>query len=282
MTGPDKPSRRRFLKGLGWASLAGGLLAGEAVREAYAFGVSHHTMPVRGLTEPLTIAFLADFHLGPYMGRRQLREWVDASNDLVPDLVVLGGDLVDRFYAGDLTELVAEGSRLTSRLGVVAVPGNHDRVRYPDLTPLHAAVQAAGASLLVNQGVRLREDLVVGGLDDLRRGSPDVGRTFQGLADGEGARVLVSHNPDVIPDLGPTAAAGRPIDLILCGHTHGGQVCLPFVGPLVTSSQYGARYAQGWVEAPEPAFVSRGLGVSLVPFRLLCAPELVFLELEPQ
>ncbi len=257
-SGSRKVSRRLFLKGLGWASLAGGLLAAEAVREAYAFEVNHHVRQVRGLEEPVTLALLADFHLGPYMHRRQLREWINASNDLDPDVVVVGGDLVDRFYRGDLGELVAELSRLTSRLGVVAVPGNHDHTRYPDLTPLRAAVEAAGATFLVNQGISLRDDLMVGGLDDFRLGVPDVDLTFRSFVEGEGARVLVSHNPDVIPTLGPAAAAGRPIDLVLCGHTHGGQVCLPFVGPLFTSSEYGVRYAQGWVEAPEPAFVSRG------------------------
>lgn len=269
------------MKGLGWASLAGGLLAAEAMREAYAFEVNHHVRPVRGLVRPVTLALLADFHLGPYMHRRQLRQWVDASNALSPDVVVVGGDLVDRFYRGNLEELTAELSRLTSRLGIVVVPGNHDYARYPDLVPLRAAVEAAGATLLVNQGISLRDDLIVGGLDDFKLGSPDVKQAFSGFSTGAGARVLVSHNPDVIPSLGPASAAGKPVDLVLCGHTHGGQVCLPLVGPVFTSSEYGVRYAQGWVEAPEPAFVSRGLGVTLLPFRFMCAPELVSLTLEP-
>jgi len=269
------------LKGKRWASLAAGLLAAEAVREAYAFEVNHHVRAVRGLRAPVTLALLADFHLGPYLHRRQLRRWVDASNDLAPDVVIVGGDLVDRFYRGGLEELVAELSRLTSRLGSFVVPGNHDYARYPDLKPLRAAVEAAEATLLVNQGIRLRDDLIVGGLDDFRLGNPDVNKTFSGFSTGDGARVLVSHNPDVIPSLGPTSAAGGPIDLVLCGHTHGGQICMPLVGPVFTSSEYGVRYAQGWVEAPAPAFVSRGLGVTLVPFRFLCAPELVSLTLEP-
>ncbi len=269
------------MKGIGWAAVAGGLLAAESVREMYAFEVSQEFRAVRGLVQPVTVALLTDFHLGPYLHERQLRAWVSASNALNPDLVVIGGDLVDRFYGGDLSELVTQVGRLQSKLGVLVVAGNHDRTRYPDLVPLIAAVQAAGATFLVNQGVRVRDDLVVGGVDDFRRGRPDLARTFRDVADGVGARVLVSHNPDIIPTLGPETAAGRPVDLVLSGHTHGGQVRLPFIGPLVTSSAYGARYAEGWVEAPLPAFVSRGLGVTLVPFRLDCAPEVVLLNLEP-
>lgn len=263
---------------MGLTALAGGLLAAEAVREVYAFEVSRQARSLRGLRELLRVALLTDFHLGPFLHARQLSAWVEASNAADPDLVIVGGDLVDRFYRGDLTELTAGLARLRQRLGVIVVPGNHDRTRYPDLVPLVKAVEAAGATMLVNRAVRPRPDLVVGGVDDFRKGHSDPRRAFRDAAGADGARVLVSHNPDILPTLGPDVG---PLDLVLCGHTHGGQVRLPLIGPLVTSSEYGARYAEGWVEASQPSFVSRGLGVTLLPFRFDCAPEVVVLDLLP-
>ncbi|NLG08310.1 MAG: metallophosphoesterase [Deinococcales bacterium] len=263
--------RRRFLKlALAAAPLALGL---SAAREAYSFELPRERRVIRGLREPLRLAFLTDLHLGPYLGRRQLEEWVAATVELEPDLVVFGGDIVDQEYDGDLSEVVELLPRLRPPLGVVAVLGNHDRTRYRDLSPFRRALREAGVTLLVNEGVQLRDDLYLAGLDDWRTGHPDIERTLAG--GGEGARVLLSHNPDVIPRL------PDHVDLLLAGHTHGGQVRLPLLGPLVTSSEYGRRYAEGWVEAPMPAFVSRGLGVTVLPFRLFCPPELVLLDLQP-
>lgn len=263
--------RRTFLKvAIGAAPVLLGLTA---AREAYSFELPHERRVVRGIRKPLRLAFLTDLHLGPYMGRIQLEEWVDATIELAPDVVVFGGDMVDQMYRGDLSEVREVLTRLPRGLGVYAVLGNHDRTRFRDLTPFREALQAAGVTLLVNEGVQVRDDLFLAGIDDWRTGHPSVERAFVGS--GQGARVLVSHNPDAIPHL------PEGIDLFLSGHTHGGQVRLPLIGPLVTSSEFGTRFVEGWVEAPMPAFVSRGLGVTLLPFRLFCPPELVLLELLP-
>lgn len=263
--------RRKFLKlAVGAAPFLLGL---SAAAEAYTFERPVQKRAIRGLTAPLRVAFLTDLHLGPYMGRRQLSEWIIASNELRPDLVLFGGDLVDQFYQGDLREVMELLPELRSKHGVYAVLGNHDRTRFRNLEPLLEAFTASGVQLLVNRGVQLRDDLYLAGIDDWRTGHPDVQRAL-GLKTGA-ARLLLSHNPDAIPDL-PT-----DIDLVLSGHTHGGQIRLPLLGPLVTSSEYGRRFAEGWVDAPMPAFVSRGLGVTMLPFRLFCPPELVLLDLLP-
>ncbi len=268
-------SRRDFLRTAGLAGLGALTVGVAAVNNPHAFEVNRHARRVEGLAEPLTLALLTDFHLGPFLGAADLARWVDASNELAPDLVCITGDLVDQHYRGNLSELVSELARLASRLGVYVVLGNHDRTRYRNLDPFVAALQEAGAALLVNDGVWPRSDLYLAGIDDLRVGRADVPAALAGAGGASGAKVLLSHNPDVIPEL----PAG--IDLVLCGHTHGGQINLPMVGPLVTSSEYGVRYAQGWVEAPMPAFVSRGLGVTSLPLRVMCPAELVLLELTP-
>ncbi len=277
----ERIGRRRFLQGSLLAAAAATVFGLEGSRQAHAFGVTRHTRGIRGLKAPLRLSFLTDLHIGPYMHREQLEQWVEASNALDPDLVVIGGDLVDRWYKGDLSELEELLPRLEQRLGVIAVLGNHDHACYSDLEPLRSALGRAGVRLLVNDGFWLRDDFYLAGIDDWMRGTPDVAKAFA-AADEEdegGARVLVSHNPDVIPDL--ASYLNRLPDLVLSGHTHGGQVCLPLIGPVVTSSAYGRRFAQGWVEDPVTAFVSRGLGVSLLPVRMLCPPELALLELEP-
>lgn len=270
--------RRTFLKlAVGTAPVLLGLGATAA---AYSFEQPRYRRTLRGLKRGVRVAFLTDLHLGPYMGRQQLEEWVAATEALEPDLVVFGGDLVDQMYAGDLREVVELLPRLQSPLGVYAVLGNHDRTKYRKLAPFEDALEAAGVRLLRNEGVLVRDDLYLAGLDDWRTGHPDAARALAGApAGGAGAepaaRLFISHNPDAIPHL------PEGIDLLLAGHTHGGQVRLPLVGPLVTSSEYGRRFAEGWVDAPMPAFVSRGLGVSMLPFRLFCPPELVLLELQP-
>ncbi len=269
--------RRTFLKlAVGSAPLLLGLRARAA---AYSFELPRYRRSVRGLQRDVRVAFLTDLHLGPYMGRKQLEEWVEATVALAPDVVLLGGDLVDQMYAGDLREVVELLPLLSSPLGVYAVLGNHDRTKYRRLGPLEDALQAAGVTLLRNEGTLIRDDLYLAGLDDWRTGHPDAARALAAAPVGENgdhaARLFLSHNPDAIPHL------PEGIDLLLAGHTHGGQVRLPLIGPLVTSSEYGRRFAEGWVDAPMPAFVSRGLGVSMLPFRLFCPPELVLLELRP-
>lgn len=273
--------RRRFLRRSLLAAAAVAALGLEGARQAHAFGVTRHKRTIRGLRAPLRLSLLTDLHMGPYMRAEQLAQWVEASNALDPDLVVLGGDLVDRWYSGDLSEFVELLPRLQQRSGVLAVLGNHDHVCYPDLAPLLEALDKAGVRLLTNDGFWLREDVYIAGIDDWKRGAPDVAKAFAAAAEADraGARILVSHNPDVIPDLG--SYLNRPPDLVLSGHTHGGQICLPLIGPVVTSSDYGRRFAQGWVEEATQAFISRGLGVSLLPMRMLCPPELALLELEP-
>jgi len=276
----ERISRREFVRTAGLAGLGAVAVGVLAVESPHRFEINVHSRAVRGLTAGLRVALLTDFHLGPNLGPSDLARWVRASNSMRPDLVCIVGDIVDQAYRGDLSELKALLPELSAPLGVYAVPGNHDRTRYRRFDVFREALREARVTLLVNEAVAVRDDLYLAGLDDFRVGRPDLEATLAGSAGGDGvATVFLTHNPDVIPELPTEPNSG--VDLLLAGHTHGGQIRLPGIGPLVTSSAYGARYASGWVPAPLPAFVSRGLGVTTLPFRFACPAEVVVLDLAP-
>ena len=291
-TPPASPrlTRRRVLRGLLGGGLTLGALGGVGLAQASRFGVVRERGALPGLRAPLRAAFLTDLHYGLYVFAPAVRAWVDAANAERPDLILLGGDFLDIRSDTDPAPLLAELARLRAPLGVFGVWGNHDydsfglgdtrrggRAR-PDWAVRRAsltdAFARAGVPILLNSGRAVRDDLWVGGVNDFWQDDADPGAALAGA--GERATLLLSHNPDLLPDL------PGPAGLVLCGHTHGGQVRLPFVGAPVVPSRYGQRYAMGWVRGAygTPAYVSRGLGTSGVPFRNLCEPELTLLTLE--
>ena len=269
-------SRRQFLALALVAALGGGALTG--VGAAYRFEVVVQHARLAHLRSPLRLAWLSDLHYGPFIGSGSLSAWVTASNRVAPDVVLLGGDLVDRAAPNALEPLFEQLARLRAPLGVFAVLGNHDHMRFrrgaglADTLQLVDALQQAGVRVLHNEGLALRDDLYLAGIDDFREGRPDLRAALAGRPRSS-ACVLLSHNPDVLP-LVPT-----DVELTLCGHTHGGQVRLPFIGPIVTSSWHGRRFDMGWVAGPARGYVTRGLGVTTLPLRIACPAELTVLDL---
>ena len=271
-------SRRAFLSYL----LTGGvsLLAGRVAGNVYHAEVTRHRLSLRGLREPLRVVQLSDLHYGPYLRAGSVRAWVAQALAVQGDLIVITGDTVDRWSQGTLAPLVRALSALSAPLGVWACLGNHDHYRFgADLGALADALAEAGITLLVNRGTLLRDDLYLAGVDDLSSGTPDLAAALGG-APGGAATLLMCHQPDYFPLM------TLPADLTLAGHTHGGQVVLPFVGAPVTSSAYGERYLQGWAPPPDggfgKAYVTRGLGVSTLPLRFNCPAELAVFDLEPE
>jgi hypothetical protein len=126
--------------------------------------------------------------------------------------------------------------------------------------------------VLRNQGVELKVGdgkLYLAGVDDLWAGRKDVSRALAGMGRQQ-LKVLLTHNPDIVEEVNRVG-----LDLVLAGHTHGGQVRLPLIGPLVVPSIYGARYACGLFHFGETKmYVNRGLGVVSPPVRFLVRPEI--------
>ncbi len=150
----------------------------------------------------------------------------------------------------------------------IAVLGNHDL--WTDNTMLEQALADAGTTVLVNGALRLpapHDDVALVGIDEPWTGQPDAARAFAQAGDAA-VRIAVAHAPEAIPHV-----AGRGAQLMLCGHTHGGQVALPS-GPVVVHGPLGRRFPSGLRDvAGMKLFVSRGLGNVDLPLRAYASPD---------
>lgn len=227
---------------------------------------------------PVSAILISDIHVaGPDMPPERLRRIVAGINALRPDLVLIAGDLVSdkrpatRHYPTDIA--IAPLGALRPRLGTIAVLGNHDHWRSAEDS--RRALRKAGITLLDNEAVRIGP-LVVGGLDDAFTDHADPARTVAAMRALPGARIMLSHSPDPFAELPPE------IGFTAAGHTHCGQVSLPLIGPLVTFSDYGNRYACGLIrERGKSLIVGAGLGTSVLPLRIGAVPDMWLIELGP-
>ena len=226
--------------------------------------------------EGLSIVHLSDLHMSGRLSLDYFCEISRLANSLDPDLVVISGDICD--CAALVAWIPAALSRIRSRYGKFFVLGNHD-LRSKQIERLRTSLAQSGWTDLGGCGTMLD----IGGqpvwLDGDERPwlvrpcetqsattvvDPPTGES----ADGAALRILVAHSPDRFH-----SAQRRGFELMFCGHTHGGQVRLPVIGPLLCPSRHGVRYASGWFAGrPTLMRVSRGSG-SLFPIRLNCRPE---------
>lgn len=225
---------------------------------------------------PLRVVLLSDLHVaGPDMPPRRLRRIVAQVNALKPDMVLIAGDFVsDKRVATarySVAEAVAPLKDLRTGLGTIAVLGNHDHWR--DAAAFRAALPRVGVTVLDNRSIR-RGALVIAGVDDDFTGHADIGVLAKQISAMPGPVVVLSHSPDIAPVLPPRAS------LVLAGHTHCGQIALPFVGRPATMSRYGDRYACGIVREPgRTVVIGAGLGTSLLPVRYGAPPDIWLLTL---
>lgn len=227
--------------------------------------------PAGSAQKQLRILLLSDIHVaGPDMPPERLGRIVRQVNAQRPDIVLIAGDFVsDKQLAitrFSLSEAIAPLHGLRSRLGTFAVLGNHDHWR--NAAEAHAALHRVGVTVLDNDAARAGP-LVIGGLDDAFTHHDDLNTTLRAMADLGGEPVLLSHSPDPFPRV----PAG--VTLMLAGHTHCGQIRLPFLGAVSYMSEYGAKYACGVVvENGKTLIVGAGLGTSILPLRLGAVPDM--------
>jgi uncharacterized protein len=274
-----KMTRRKFLKWLtaGGVVGLGGIALDAFVIEPHGFKITKHTITLPRLPQEwdgLTIAHVTDLHIGKLSDLDNAREIVNMTNQLHPDLIVLTGDFVSR--ADSISPALSEVLRdLHAPMGKFAVLGNHEY--WTDSPKIIATFEAVGIKFLTNDNhvfTRNGKALVLGGVDDFMEGNPDVLRAFSGI-DENVPRILLCHNPDYAEAM----PAESNVDLMLCGHTHGGQVKIPLIGPPLVPIDH-RKYAEGLVDGPHcPVFVSRGLGMVEIPVRFNCPPEIPLITL---
>lgn len=226
----------------------------------------------------LRVAVLADLHAGaPHVDEDKVERLVREINRTRADLVVLLGDYVDPSVAFGTSvspeAVAARLGQLRAPLGVLAVLGNHDWAHAGER--MGRCLHDAGVTVLENDALAVRKGLWVAGVGAETESRADPAAALAGLPADE-AVLMLSHNPDTfvrVPDR---------VALTLSGHTHGGQVALPYLRALYIPSRFGERFAHGHVvERGRHLFVSAGVGTSRFPVRFLAPPEIVVLRLEP-
>jgi uncharacterized protein len=276
-------NRRKFLS-LGGAALAGSAIGAVAVG-AYASQIEpqHLVLERRIIRLPhlspalggFRIALMSDHHLFPFTPRKLLERAVEQANALHPDLVLLGGDYVCADVES-IRELAPILGRLNAKYGVFAVLGNYDCVLGPEL--IHSQLAAQSIEVLVNRGLHVGPSagqFFLAGLDSVLGGVPDPIRAFGSCREGNVALALV-HEPDYFSML----VGLTPVDVQLSGHSHGGQVRLPGLGPVILP-RLGRIYHTGLYELNGHfVYTGRGLGMVGLPLRFNCPPELSVINLE--
>lgn len=216
------------------------------------------------------ILHLSDLHID---GQDAMAELLAERLDGVSaDLCVLTGDY--RFEiegpCGDVyPRMRTILSAVRARHGVLAILGNHDEA------DMAAELAEMGARMLINDAVEIRDGLWAVGADDGHcYGLDDLSAPLECVPEGA-FRLLLAHTPELYEE-----AAARGIDLYLCGHTHAGQLCLPFLGPVLLNAVCPRSYASGrWRHGGTQGYTTAGIGCSLLPVRYNCPPEIAVIEL---
>lgn len=287
-------TRRMFLRGAGGVLASGAALGFYSVliepnfRLAHAaWTIAHPAWPLS--MPPLRIVVLTDIHaVEPWMPASRIARIADAANALNPDVTVLLGDYVaamPKFRTGlvPVEAWAAALSGLRAPYGVYAVLGNHDW--WDDDKAVRSGFKQVGIPVLENKAVKVEKSgrrFWIAGLGDQLavhvrggfRGLDDLPGTLRPTMGDRDPVILLAHEPDIfvkVPDR---------VAVTLSGHTHGGQVALPFIGRPVVPSNYGQRFAYGHiVEGGRNMVVSSGLGLTGVPVRFGVPPEIAIVTI---
>jgi predicted MPP superfamily phosphohydrolase len=278
------PNRRKLRRGIAHSrqetplrafALSLSEAARSALAEPFMLSIERREVFLRRLPRELDgfrVVQLSDLHLGPLTSGEQLRRAIEVANNLNPDLIALTGDYIshERHYAAPCAEIVG---RLRARCGVFAVLGNHDH--WTDAALITDLFRAEGIKVLINEGMRFEKDgasFWLAGVDDTMVGLEDLPLALAG-ARREEMKLLLAHNPIIL-----RRAARAGVDLVLSGHTHGGQVTIR--SERGASGRPRRRLLRGLGrQGDTQIYVTRGLGTVILPIRYGCPPEVSLLEL---
>ncbi|MEE9615160.1 MAG: metallophosphoesterase [Thermodesulfobacteriota bacterium] len=287
-------TRRQFLRYGTRLAVVG--LAGKGFYNTTSYGIELTRVPVTLPNLPpvfkgFKIALLSDIHSSFIVSKGLIAEAARLAMGENPDLIVLGGDFIsgetkllsssvggfDRKY---LDQCIEAFSTLEAPMGIFGVLGNHEFWSGEEALGVitEEFSKRLGVRWLRNESTALKKgddkiDLL--GIDDYWHGGSII-EAMKGV-DEEGVRVLLSHNPDVNEEID---LLKERVDLVLSGHTHGGQICLPFFGAPFIPSNSGQKYRAGLVRDGErQTYITRGVGNLLAPIRLNALPEVAVVEL---
>ncbi len=281
-------SRRTLLKG-GLFAMGGAALSScnRSLMHEEVLEVTYQDIMIPNLPrefENMTVTLASDFHSSPYMSLADLKKIVRRINDLKSDVILLPGDFVTSHWE-ELPPIAEAFSELRAKYGVFASTGNHDHDVDADL--ISEGLENVGITMLRNEnraltinGAKLHllgvDDDASESILDFIKGqhAPHIEETFKGLPN-DAATILLCHRPYHFDEYAQTK-----IGMMLSGHTHGGQIVLARFGrSVITMSSLASRFIDGFYDANQKdsqtrMYVSRGLGVVDIPFRLNCPPEL--------
>lgn len=229
------------------------------------------------------IAQLTDIHFGPNIGRWHVERCLEVTRAFNPDLVVLTGDFVGHplgkgygpegaRYAEPCSDVLVGGLKNVPQMAIL---GNHDHWNGPEI--VRGALAERGISVLRNSSTAIERGakrLWIAGVDDAFAGKADLQATLQKVPAGE-ATVLLAHEPDYAD-----VATRFPIDLQLSGHSHGGQVRLPGIGPLILPRMAHKYHTGHYRVGNMQLYTNRGVGVINPPVRFNCPPEVTLITLK--
>lgn len=281
-------SRRSFFKGATYGAGGLALYAGEF--ERHWLEVVHKNIVIQNLPpsfDGMRVAQLSDIHLDEFTEPFLLRDAIDQINRVRPDLVLLTGDYVSaEVLPPNLTVQAAwQCGKLLNRIECAqryAIFGNHDV--WAGEEHVGDALRSHGITVLKNACVpieRGQDRIWVAGLDDPLDGKPDPSQAVPSSIRNVAAEpvILMCHEPDYVDDL-RSHPVGQAVALVLSGHTHGGQIRLPFLGAL-RLPPLGRKYVEGLFQVGNmQLYVNRGIGSVGVPFRFDCRPEITIFTLQ--
>ncbi len=275
-----KMTRRQFINRMlvyGGIGLVGSypILLGKHVLQ-----INHYNIPVTNLPNNFhgfKIVHLTDIHYGPLVSLDFVKEIVKKANTIGGDIIACTGDYVhEKNSTKQIDTVWPILSQLKATHGVYSVLGNHDH--WADFDKSHYWAQKSGQDLRHKSKKISKngEEIWIGGAGDYFEDSIGIDNAFRNVPQ-EKCKIVLAHNPDTADQYFTTA-----IDLFLSGHTHGGQVNIPFVGAPILPVR-NKKYSHGYIQTSRTGvFISRGIGWTIIPVRFNCYPEIAVLNLIPQ
>jgi predicted MPP superfamily phosphohydrolase len=278
---PRKMSRRKFLlKGAAAIFSGMGLSVGYSIfGERFWYETKHITLPLKRLPSAFSgmrMVQFSDIHLGKHFKMESFSDVIAKIKQLKPDLLCFTGDLFDANQGYPSEDVIPLLSQLEAPYGKWAVLGNHDY--RSGVRKVADLLKRSGFTLLVNEHAVLEnknQRFHIVGVDEMLHGKPNLHMAMAEDHD-QPFTLLLAHEPDFAD-----RTSGFSIDLQISGHSHGGQVRLPFVGALSTPT-YGEKYVEGLYKVKDSmlqVYTNRGIGTTLIPVRFMCRPEITVFTL---